>query len=324
MSARERFLAWGRLARLSLAPSALADVAAGLVLGGAGAFPHAREATLALAASACVYHGGMVLNDWADREEDRLARTDRPIPSGAIAARTALVVGALLVAASVGLAALVTPRAALWMAGLAVLVLAYDFVGRGPLRGPLLLGACRAANLGFGVFVARELGLGYPELQATFAPLLVGLYFLYVASVSVVARLEDVASDAAVGSLPRWALGLASAALLALPWVHATEGFVRPQLLPAGLAVLAAWALVREVLRRGPWSRADAGRATGLGLRRLLVFSALVALASVPAHGVELDGVQGLASGHWALAVAAAILCGFPISVALRKVFPPT
>lgn len=324
MSARERFLAWGRLARLSLAPSALADVAAGLVLGGAGAFPQAREASLALAASACVYHGGMVLNDWADRDEDRLARADRPIPSGAIAARTALAAGVLLLVAAIGFAALATPRAALWMAGLAVLVLAYDFVGRGPLRGPFLLGACRAANLGFGIFVARELGLGYPELQPTFAPLLVGLYFAYVASVSVVARLEDVASDAAVGSLPRWALGFACLVLLSLPCWHATEGFVRPQLVPAGLAVLAAWALVREVLRRGPWTRADAGRATGLGLRRLLVFSALVALAAVPARSVVIEGVPSLVSSVLALAVAAAILCGFPIAVGLRRVFPPT
>lgn len=324
MSARARFLAWGRLARLSLAPSALADVAAGLVLGGAGAFPAARETTLALAASACVYHGGMVLNDWADRDEDRVARADRPIPSGAIAARTALLAGLLLVAASIALAALVAPRAALWMAGLAALVVAYDFVGRGPLRGPFLLGACRAANLGFGVFVARELGLGYPELEPAFAPLLVALYFVYVASVSVVARLEDVSSDAAVGNLPRWALGLASLVLLSLPCWHATEGLVVPRWSSLGLAALAAAALLREVARSGPWTRADAGRATGLGLRRLLVFSALVALASVPARGVERDGTQALVSAQTALVVAAAILCGFPLSVALRKVFPPT
>ncbi|MBM3988884.1 MAG: hypothetical protein FJ294_13120 [Planctomycetes bacterium] len=324
MSAGARFLAWGRLARLSLAPSALADAAAGLALGGAGALPAARETALALAASACVYHGGMVLNDWADRDEDRVARADRPIPSGAIAARTALLAGLLLVAASIALAALVAPRAGLWMAGLAALVLAYDFIGRGPLRGPFLLGACRAANLGFGVFVARELGLGHSELEPAFAPLFVALYFVYVASVSVVARLEDVSSDAAVGNLPRWALGLASLALLSLPCWHATEGLVVPRWSSLGLAALAAGALLREVARSGPWTRADAGRATGLGLRRLLVFSALVALASVPARSVELDGVQPLVSAQPAFAVAAAILCGFPLSVALRKVFPPT
>ncbi len=324
MSAGARFLAWGRLARLSLAPSALADVAAGLALGGAGAFPGARDATLALAASACVYHGGMVLNDWADREEDRVTRADRPIPSGAVGPRTALLAGLLLVATAIALAALVAPRAALWMAGLAALVVAYDLVGRGPLRGPFLLGACRAANLGFGVFVARELGLGYPELEPTFAPHFVALYFVYVASVSFVARLEDAPSDADVGRLPRWALACASLVLLSLACGHATEGLVAPRWSSLGIALLAAGALVREVARSGPWTRADAGRATGLGLRRLLVFSALVALASVPARGVELDGTQSLVSGHRAFAVAAAIWCGFPISVALRRVFPPT
>ncbi len=324
MSAGARFLAWGRLARLSLAPSALADVAAGLVLGGAGAFPQAREASLALAASACVYHGGMVLNDWADRDEDRVARPDRPIPSGSISARTALVVGLLLICAAVALAALVTPRAALWMAGLAALVMAYDFVGRGPLRGPFLLGACRAANLGFGVFVARELGLGYAELRPDFAPLFAGLYFAYVASVSAVARLEDAESDAAVGSTPRIGLLSASAVLLALPCLHATEGVVAPQVLPLGLASLAVLALVREALRRGALTRADAGRATGLGLRRLLVFSALAALGSIPQRPVDVDGVQLLVTGRVGFTVAAVSLCGFPLAVALRKLFPPT
>lgn len=324
MSARARFLAWGRLARLSLAPSALADVAAGLALGGAGAFPPAREASLALAASACVYHGGMVLNDWADREEDRVARADRPLPSGAISARNALVVGASLLAAAVVLAALVTPRAALWMAGLAGLVLAYDFVGRGPWRGPFLLGACRASNLGFGIFVARELGLGLDTPPQDFAPFFVALYFVYVASVSAVARLEDAVSDAAVGATPRIGLLLASAVLLALPCIHATAGFVVPQVLPLALALLAAFALVREALRKGPLTRADAGRATGLGLRRLLIFSALAALASIPKPTDRVDGVQLLAAGHVGLTVAALSLCGFPLAVALRKIFPPT
>ncbi|MBM3992434.1 MAG: hypothetical protein FJ298_15740 [Planctomycetes bacterium] len=324
MSAGARLLAWGRLARLSLAPSALADVAAGLALGGAGALSAARETALALAASACVYHGGMILNDWADRDADRVARADRPLPAGLIAPRTALLAGLALVAASIALASLVTPRAALWMTGLAALVVTYDFVGRGPVRGPLLLGACRAANLGFGVFVARELGLGYAELAPTFAPLFVGLYFVYVASVSMVARLEDASSAEFPSALPRLALGAASLVLLSLPCWHASEGWVVPHWGSLGLAALGAVGLLREVARSGPWKRADAERATGLGLRRLLLFSALAALASVPARGVEIDGTPSLVSGTHSLAVAAAILCGFPLSFALRRVFPPS
>ena len=45
--------AWGRLLRLSLTASALADAAAGLVLG-AGAWPSGVAPWVLLAASACV------------------------------------------------------------------------------------------------------------------------------------------------------------------------------------------------------------------------------------------------------------------------------
>ena len=65
-------LAWGQLLRLSMAPSALADAAAGVLLG-AGAWPGERAGWM-LAASFCAYHGGMALNDWADREGDARTR----------------------------------------------------------------------------------------------------------------------------------------------------------------------------------------------------------------------------------------------------------
>src|SRR5512137_294118 len=97
--------AWGRLLRLSLAPTAAADVAAGAVAG-AGAWP-GRGVFVLMIASLCVYHGGMALNDWADRKEDRVLRPDRPIPAGGVsppaglAAGLALLVSGPLIAACV-------------------------------------------------------------------------------------------------------------------------------------------------------------------------------------------------------------------------------
>jgi 4-hydroxybenzoate polyprenyltransferase len=311
---------WGRLARLSLFPSALADALAGLALGGVGAFPDARIVLPTLAASACVYHGGMVLNDWADRAEDARTRPDRPIPSGAVAPQAALVAGLALLAAALLLALFV--NAAAWMAGLVALVLAYDFVGRGPWRGPLLLGACRAANLGFGILVARRVGAGFGE-SLDWAPALVALYFVYVASASRVARLEDANDDAAVGSTPRTYLTLAALALLAVPWIHVADGPQWPALAPLVLVALGSIALVREALRPGPLTRADAGRATGLALRRLLIFTAAVTLGAGAARPV-LDGLLTLPTKSNCTWAALAILCGFPLSAALRKVFPPT
>ncbi len=319
MSTSARLLAWGRLARLSLAPSALADVAAGLLLGGGGAWPASKGAAVALGASACVYHGGMVLNDWADRGEDARSRPDRPLPSGKVAPTAALVVGATLIVGAIALAWCVGPRAAAWMAGLALLVLAYDFLGRGRWVGPALLGACRATNLGFGWLAARELGSGEASVESSWGWAFLALYFVYVASVSAVARLEDAASDDEVGQTPRIALAVAALSVLAVAWLSPSSGVRVAPLLSLLLSLLGAFALLREAARRKSWTRTDAGRATGLGLRRLLVFSALVALASAPSlrdASAVFESPSGLA--------AALILCGFPLSAALRRVFPPT
>ncbi|MCY3003384.1 MAG: UbiA family prenyltransferase [Planctomycetota bacterium] len=320
MSASSPLATWGRLARLSLLPSALADAVAGLALGGVGAFPQASLVVPTLAASACVYHGGMVLNDWADRAEDARTRPDRPIPSGAVTPQAALVAGIGLLAAAVLLAALA--NAALWMAGLVALVLAYDFVGRGPWRGPLLLGACRAANLGFGIHVAQRAGSGFGE-SIDWAPAIVALYFLYVVSASRVARLEDASDDSAVGSTPRTYLSLAALALLAVPWVHVADGPQWPSLAPFALVMLGSIALFNEARRPGPLTRADAGRATGVALRRLIVFTAAVTLCAGGTRSV-LDGLFTLSAKSDCTWAALAILSGFPLSAALRKVFPPT
>ena len=85
MNARAgRVRALGQLLRLSLAPSAAADVAAGLVLGGRGHVPAGAAPWLLLGGSLSIYTGALALNDWADRERDRAERPERPLPSGAI------------------------------------------------------------------------------------------------------------------------------------------------------------------------------------------------------------------------------------------------
>jgi len=58
-----------------------------------------------------------------------------------------------------------------------------------------------------------------------------------------------------------------------------------------------------------PWTRDDVGRVVGMGLRRLLV--ATCALSA------------GLGSPDATL-VGALILGGYPLSYALRRLFPPT
>jgi hypothetical protein len=67
------------------------------------------------------------------------------------------------------------------------------------------------------------------------------------------------------------------------------------------------------VAATGEWTPALAGKATGMALRRLMVFTAAVALLSRTASE---------APDAWI--VAGAILAGFPVSAALRRAVPPT
>ncbi len=304
-------LDWGRLARVSLAPSAAADVAAGLAIGYAG-FPSGATPWLAIASSLAVYHGGMVLNDYADREHDARTRPERPLPSGRIEPRAAQWVGIALVATALLLAALISWRAAAWMTGLATLVVSYDFFGRGAWLGPLLLGACRAANLGFGLLMSGALAADPLGVTPPNAALLMALYASYVCAVSRVARLEDVADDASIGTEPRYVLALAALLLCAPAFVAGNgSGFSAPVPWALALALAAAFGLARCVWNTRVWTRADAGRATGMALRRLLLFTAICVVAA------RIPGALG-----WI--VAAAILAGFPVAVALRRAFPPT
>jgi hypothetical protein len=132
-----------------------------------------------------------------------------------------------------------------------------------------------------------------------------------VFAVSSLGRLEDAPAAVLASSRPAVQLGVAALLLAASPLAALV---LRPiaawSLLAAlALAALGAAGLAARARHDGAWSGAEVTRATGLGLRRLLVFTAALALAS--------GGREG------ALA-AAALLAGYPVSYALRGVFPPS
>jgi 4-hydroxybenzoate polyprenyltransferase len=285
--------AWGRLLRLSLAPTAAADIAAGVVLGGGG---FDRKVALVVLGSLCVYHGGMALNDWADRAADAQLRPDRPIPSGRVAAPAALAVAVLLLAGGPALASLASPRSAAALGAVAVMAAAYDL----GVRGPTLLALCRGGNLLAGILVGSA--DPRPMLLPVFA------YAGYVAAVSALARLEDAPLDVIARAHPARSLRLAALLLLLAPITAFHGGFPG---LGAGLviAALGASTLAAAARRRAAWTQAEICRAVGLGLRRLLVFTSAVAVARGTLEGTI---------------VAGAILCGYPIAYALRAVFPPS
>ncbi len=306
-------LALGRLLRLSLAPSALADVAAGIVFANQGHWPAGGGPFWLMASSLCVYHGAMALNDWHDREHDARTRPARPIPSGEVHAETALAIGATLLIVGPLLALMHSREAAFWSLGLAALALVYDLGGRGAWLGPLLLALCRAGNLGLGLFFASGAFASPSHNLSEILP--IAMYALFVLRTSQLGRMEDGESGSSWPGQARALVLSVAMILLLVPLLPPFSSEVRSlsgRLVAIAIAWPASFTLAYASRKTREWSRSSIERMMGMCLRRLLVFSA--ALAALAWKPPAFD----------ALIVAASILAGYAVSARLRKVFPPS
>ena len=143
---------WLQLLRPANVVTALADVLAGYAVAG---FPDHRALAWLLGATACLYAGGIVLNDVFDRDLDRVERPERPIPSGRVGAAAAARLGGALLTLGIVAASLANPTAGVVAALTAGCVLLYDAWGkRQRFIGPVNMGLCRGLNLLLGVAAA--------------------------------------------------------------------------------------------------------------------------------------------------------------------------
>ena len=160
--------------------TAVADVLAGYAVAGLG---NPRALPWLLGATACLYAGGVTLNDFFDRRIDAAERPERPIPSGRTPAAAAAILGFILLILGIAAAARATPEAGLLALAIAGLVLLYDSWGkRQRLFGPFNMGMCRALNLLLGVAAV-------PPALAGAGPLAV-VPLVYIAAVTALSRGE--------------------------------------------------------------------------------------------------------------------------------------
>jgi len=291
---------WGRVLRISLLPTALADGLAGFALAGLDSPPSGAQLWL-FGASAGIYHGAMALNDWADSQEDAVNRPDRPIPAGLVQRRTVLLVGIAMIAAGVIVATCIQTRLGIWMSAIAALAIGYDLWFRGPLLGPLTLGACRALHM------AAPIALVSFSTLETRWPLVAG-YGLYVFSLSSLARMENLSAER-LGRKPFFLL-LGQATAFTAPLLFAVAiGTPRHPWLVLILAGLGCGVLLRHALQAKPWGPERVQASVGAALRLLLVYAAAAALTG---------------PGAFSSIAAICILAGYPLAHGLRKIFPPT
>ena len=300
------WLTWGQVLRVSLFGTAAADALAGFVLarGVSGAAVDLEVLPLLVLVSLGLYHGGMALNDWADREEDLRVGRDRPLPRGLVAPSAVLAVALGLLAGAVALAFALGASVGLGALALGVLVVLYDLIGRGDLLGPLLLGACRALNLSLPL-----LAVGAPAelpLEVWSAP---ALYAGYVFTLSRLGRYEDGAASPLPLETPARLVRLLALLLPCVALLPVTGVTWPGRALALALGLAGARGLCGAAGGLARWEPGDIPPVMGLALRRmLLVTGAIVSLQPLPLG----------------LPVLAGFLVLYRVSWRLRQVFPPS
>jgi len=175
----------------------------------------ARAGTIAglALASVLLYAAGTTLNDYFDAGEDARERPERPIPSGDISRRRALIFGATLLVSGVGIAFLSGgPSAAVVAAVLAVGIVAYDGALKGSVPGYLTMGANRGINVVLGMAAAAS-----PSVLPMRAYLIPAIVTLYIGSVTYMAESETGATERLAVSI-----GVAGTSIAAFGVVGAT------------------------------------------------------------------------------------------------------
>ena len=218
--------AYLQLLRPANVVTALADVLAGFAVTG---LQNRGALSWLLAATACLYAGGIVLNDFFDRATDRRERPERPIPSGRVPAAAAAVLGAVLLAAGVLAASHHATHAAGQIAlAIVIAVVVYDAWGKhSRVLGPLNMGLCRGLNLLLGVAAVPAVLAGSWPLG--FIPL------FYIAGVTALSRGEVHGGSRQAAAIALISLGAAFAGLL-LVALRSGANLVPALLLLAALA----------------------------------------------------------------------------------------
>jgi 4-hydroxybenzoate polyprenyltransferase len=265
-----------------------------------------------LGTSICLFMCGMLWNDLADVERDRVLKPRRPLPSGRIGLGPAYVVGTAAVVLALSFASLAGGGLGFQAAGLVLsLALFYDFAAKHvPWLGSMVMGSVRATHAVFALFligpdhflratssVLALLGCdtgGEPVGTALLYP---GLLGCYVFGVTLVSELES-------RSGRRWELAIGAACIVVpvlvamgrvatADWIGHWQqhgGYV--QLVAAlflGLAIFTLWCWrvgmpLLAAVRIG--RRGLVGPAVGAALGGMILFDALIATSAHPIGGL--------------------------------------
>ncbi|MEJ7767562.1 MAG: UbiA-like protein EboC [Chitinophagaceae bacterium] len=177
-----------RLMRPANIVTSIADVLAGIAISGLLAesyfeINYLLPVFLLIISTIGLYGGGIVFNDVFDAALDKVERPERPIPSGAVSIREAVVLGSLLLVIGVTAALVYSVVSGTIAFCIAASALIYDKWGKHhSLLGPLNMGLCRGLNLLLGISI-------FPAALNNWWGLAI-VPIVYIASITMISRGE--------------------------------------------------------------------------------------------------------------------------------------
>lgn len=183
-----KFRHWFELCRLPNSFTAMADPLAGALIVGAG-WGNVPGMVLLMLAGACLYTGGIVLNDWCDYRKDLAERPDRPLPSQRVKRYQAFILAALLLTFGVLLARYVGRDTGNIALLLIVAIMLYDVILKNIPLAPLVMGLCRSLNLLMGMTL---LSAAESTVDVALRGYLIVVMGVYITGVTLFARKETV------------------------------------------------------------------------------------------------------------------------------------
>ncbi len=271
-----KWLAYAQLLRIPNVFTAFADIA--MAACAAGYITDRPDIVAALLlASGCLYCGGMVWNDFFDRQEDTKTQPFRPIPSGRVPARVALFLGLALMTCGLAMTLFVPTAVPVAFALVAAILLYNTWLKHTPV-GPISMGACRFLNILLGLSGPGGDVLSVPNLH------LAATTGLYIVGVTWFARTEEAASN-------RRPLILAAGVMLAALGLAVTVPVYRPPgstpiyftYFVVAFGLLVGDKVVAAIRQPGPKEVQAAVKRSILGL---VVLDAVLATAFVGAWGL--------------------------------------
>jgi geranylgeranylglycerol-phosphate geranylgeranyltransferase len=167
--------------------AAFLAVAAGYSMGGGAHYPWMLLAAVSIAAGA-----GNVINDYYDREIDRVNKPGRPIPSGSIGPKTALLLYIVLLALLTASLFLLSGVQIIWLSSWVVMLHIYSMI----LKRKLLAG-----NLAVSILTSSGFVLGAYSAGNIEAGVIPAIYtFFFIMAREIVKDCEDIDGDYIFGA----------------------------------------------------------------------------------------------------------------------------